>query len=212
MKAALIFCLLFLVGCIKNVDKHAFNVQLKNGQTPIEQLCLELNQMGTIQEHFKLIKWNSDKTFELFENDHLYIDQRQFNYLQDQVQYHIERVHQLLDDQYTTVLYDYEVQWRVDKEDLKKFLGHYLPGGFRITDVEFLKAVYWGEERSDYLDFISYDFGPKNIDISFQSQGSALEICQLQQTRIFLMKMDYEHLNRKKYRYYNLISRSSYEK
>jgi hypothetical protein len=203
-----ILLLLFLLSsCVKVVDQASFRLNLNNeDEETVLTLCKELDHIGSVQEHFMLLNHYSLSLIELVDNFEEGLDD-DFYHLNSQIQEQVEILRSLLDERFSTSYWDYSVEWYVGREEFKKFLGLYLPHGFKLTRIDKVAATFFGERNDFLLSNLDVQFDKQSLKATYHGHGSALEICQLQKTRHLLLRTNYRHLGRDKKRYFNLIHR-----
>jgi len=208
MKLSLLIILLALTGCIRSVEKSSFRLQVSDHQNDrLNQLCEEMRQISSLQEHFRLLELAADEFIDLMEGYRHPEDYSIVVNINERVEFHAARIKELIHNDFLVEKFDYEVEWIVDKKDFRNFLGHYLPRGLEIESVEKVGAVYFGEERHDLLESLEVSFEAKGFTALYRSNGSALEICQLQNTRMLFLQVNYRHLLHRQSRTFNLIYR-----
>jgi hypothetical protein len=210
MRWPVLFIILILsVGCIRNVDKNSFILHLNEDEfESVTRLCQELGEIGHIREHLLMMQLLADEFLALvddYANDHV----NRLSEIGQKVNAHSAAIRRLISDEYLVEQFSYSVEWKVESKDFKKFLGRYLPKGFELIHIEKVDASYAGVSSPELLDDLGVSFGRRWIQAEYKAIGSALEICQLQTTRMLVIRADYRHLAHTNSRFFNLVHRRS---
>lgn len=212
MKWTMPLLIFLLTGCIRNIDKSSFAIDLHNSDHDrVQELCQELGDIGYLQEHFFLLKKETDLFLGLIENYESPADIEEIRTTEQDLNNRISRIKSLINAEYTVAKFDYEVRWEVSEDDFKKLVGNYLPYGFRVLEVKKLGASFWGVDAPQLIEQLRVEPQKKGFRAAFRAKGSALEVCQLQQTRLLLVEVRYRHLLHERKRVFNLIHRTDYE-
>ncbi len=181
---------LLLSGCFPSVDGKSIYLS-KNEYSKIASECRNLNKIGDYQRVKIKINADVDHVKRLIANDDLQKVKSEIEFLQSRIQKNSDLLIKLLGQENSAVSYTQSLKWVLGAEDLGfKNQGF---GAWQIHSAEIVNIYSWNGENKNLIKTVKIDIHPDEVIIRFQRPATLIELCQLQQTIVMHLRVNFQN-------------------
>ncbi len=205
MPTAFIWCLVALTGCRAPVIQGKSIFLSSSEKTDIGTVCSELAGIGNIKE-----------LREQFHRDVLTLKElaadgseralQMIPTTAERVRITGENIKALVDPKFTSIDRPQRLAWDLSFPEMG--FGAGAEKYWTISHVVIEKIFTWKGEDPELAEFLKLDITRNGVDAIFERPASPLEVCQLQESILFLVKVELDHAGRKRNFYFKLLAKN----
>ncbi len=208
----LLFVTLFISSCFKVQKKREAEMILSQEERDeLIQTCQQLNSQGDMMKLLKEIKNETDNVFEILDSGMMLEKKDQLTKLSESINKKAFLVTSMSRTEWVNPRFEYTASWLISSKDFRDLAGAHLNGGLKFLDLKLSHVILSGQKRDDLKEHIEIKKNDETVyKISFQQAATALEMCQLNQTLMVVVELDYKNVINKNNRFFNLVIENNF--
>ena len=196
-----LFLFFLLCSCLKRIEgQNDFAIYLNSPEIlkDLTNKCTSLNQEGNINDLRRDLDKNMKSLRDLTQDDDIIQNQEEIEEVGIKINQNILALEKILSPKYVTSSFIQKIDWKINettvKEELKRFLTERDADTttWKLKNFKVIKAYKNGIEDKSSIEGITINSSPSYFGISYKSNASVLDICQFQETLLFVFELQYE--------------------
>ena len=201
----LIFSVIILSGCLERKVTSRSPLDTAS-ESQLKSECQQMAENGDLRALMREIHEQTDQILTLSSAVDTLVHRQEIEDLGAEIHDKVTRARALIQPEWTTSKWNYEVQWSIDDKDLLKIKG---PEFFEFQSVKVESVILEGIQRPDLINQINLKVDPRKILVGLKKMANSLEICQMQETFSVVVEVHYRFLFYSYKKYFRLGTRPS---
>lgn len=202
-----------LSGCYITVHEKSFFWNIDDEKKDeVLKICEAMNEHGDIRVLLAKIKQETKKVEKVLAQGDAQSNLPEIERLADSIHQKAMAVIELSKKEWVEEKYPYSMHWRIDSNDFQDLVGTKFENGFAIKSAHIRSIFFAGELRPDYSQYLQARLKDNIVVIDFKRTGSALELCQLNETLSTVLEVYYRNIKNYNNRFFRLSLRPVEEK
>jgi hypothetical protein len=222
-KLLLIFIIINTTACRNTINQVQDSLSMDSmKRSELISQCNEIDSEGNIFELLKEIKGETDDALSILSTENLIVKRPDIEEIASSINDKSNAVISLSKNEWVTRKWDTEISWSLKRFNFDDILVNNIKDRFEIISAKLVDVYYLGEKRNDLIDYITIsvthdDFQikdksgqtiikPENymVNINYKNTASSLELCQLHQTMMIIVEVEYRNKLMKNKSVFNL--------
>jgi hypothetical protein len=192
-------------SCIKTKSEKKMTFIMKPEEyKTLKQQCAAINAEGDIFALNKSLNRQLYWTLDVLEKDHpenFEADLKRVNASMLEI---LDRIDRLMRPEWATSIWTQKIEWLINEDDFRDQLGANFNNGLEITSYKVVNATLKAVPRPDLIPELKIKKAYSSLAIELTRKTTAMDICQLQKTLVFTVKVEYRNIRNYQVRYFNL--------
>lgn len=197
---------LILAGCHDPIDGKNFYLSSKE-KSGVVARCKELNAIGIKHEARAEIASDMRKIKKIIGQDDLLSSKDEIVRLSDRIKDNSDRLMQMAKSEYIENSYRQRLVWNLGRKDfgLSEKPGKHL---WKIRAARIVGVYNWQGENDALANRVELSASDDGVVVKLQRTASLIEICQLQETIVIALEVDFQQPFEKKTGTYRLLAKN----
>ena len=201
----LIFSVVILSSCLERKETSRSPMDIAS-ESQLKSECQQMTENGDLRALLQEIHKQTDQILTLSSSVDTLAHREEIEVLGAEIHDKVTLARALIQPEWTTSKWNYEIQWSIDDKDLLKIKGQNF---IKFQSVKVESVILEGVQRPDLIDQINLKVDPQQILVGLKKMANSLEICQMQETFSVVIAVRFRLLFHSYKKYFRLSVRPS---